>query len=436
MGVDAKTDPERALSRPGRAPLLEAGLFLAVGGSATLLNMIFYVGLVHLAGILPTYAAALSFALVVPFHFLSYARIVFPPERVDRALLVRYVAALALSFALNVGLVGFYWGFMGAQPIPAQVLGLIPAILANYLTFKFFVFRPAIVGLPQLSAATSLNLATAGVSGATTYVAIAAMLIAAGPAPPPEAAAALKSEALRDILDLSGSLPQLLPGVLIKLNAILSGSAPSILIILVTGMIGLAGLLLAYASDRALVRNDAPASQRLAAGLTVLAGVMVLHIATADADTSGGLAHGLIVLGATGAALASSGLIGRLLQPETAVVFCNCALIAMLSGTVGVLVWLMAPVGLVLTRWARSKGGAPPFSFHVLLGAFAIAAGLIAGTTTYWALLFATLIAAAILALDNLRVASSAGQRNAAAIATLCLAVTLSAVAYGAIVWT
>jgi len=433
LGVDAKTDPARPLSPPARALLLEAALFLAVGGSATLLNMIFYVGLVNLAGTLPTYAAALSFALVVPFHFLSYARIVFPPDRFDRALLIRYVLALALSFALNVGLVGIYWGHLGAQPIPAQVLGLIPAILANYLTFKFFVFRSAIVRVPQFAAATVLSLATVSISAITIYAAIAAMLIAAGPAPAPGAAAALKAVALRDILDFSASLPQLLPDLIIKLNAIVSGSAPSILVILVTGMTGLAGLLIAYASDQALLGTHAPASQRLAAGLTVLAGVMVFHIAPADASTSGGLACAFTVLGATGAALASSGLIGRPTQPGTAIVFGISALIAMLSGTAGVLVLLMAPAGLVLTRGSRWPGGASPFGVHVLLAAFAVTASLIAGTPTYQALLFATLIAAAIPALVTL-VEARAGGHTAAAIATLCIALAVSVLAYGAIV--
>lgn len=430
MGVDANTDQTRPSSQPARAPLVEAALFLAVGGSATLLNMIFYAGLVNLAGIKPTYSAALSFVLVVPFHFLSYARIVFPPDRVDVALLVRYVMALILSFALNVGLVGFYWGLLGAEPIPAQVLGLIPAILANYLTFKFFVFRSQSLRLPRLNATNILSLATVGISGITAYAAIVAMLMAAGPAPAPDTVAALRSDALHNILDATAGLSELLPGVVLKLNAILFGSAPSMIVILVTGMIGLKGLILAYASDRALVDRATPPTQRLAAALTVLAGVMVLHIAPADAVLSDGLTHAFIALGATGAALASSSLAGRLMQPVTAAIFVVAATIAVLSGAVGALVWLLAPIGLVVQRSSHPTGPTPFISFIAMLAAFAGAASLLGGTAAYIPLLLATLIAAALPALQ---VMSGRGllPDKTAAIATLCIGLVLAAVVYG-----
>jgi len=412
--------------------LREVALFLAIGGTATLLNMIFYVSLVNLAGVKPTAAAALSFVMVVPFHFISYARVVFPPDRVDLALLIRYVLALGLSFALNVGLVAVYWDWLGFQPLPAQILGLIPAILANYLTFKFFVFRSAPLRMPDVDPATAGLVAVIGISAATLYAAIAAMLMTAGPAPAPAVAAELRTAALGDIL---GTLPdhsQWLPQLIVGLNAILFGSAPSIMAILTTGLIGLAGLLLAAAIVEPMRAGNADLAAILAAGLTALACFMAMHLGWSHFEPTSLIAQALVVLGAVVAALSASGLTGRLTQPSNLAIFAGAALVATLSEAAGAMVWLLAIGGLALAAFRQQTPDAKVQNFIALICAFSAAASLLYGAAAYVPMMSAALLAALGPTLHT-RSARTSTTSHLAAAALISVALLMAAKVYLAI---
>lgn len=430
MAFGVTPAPVSKSRKPARSGLVEAGLFLAVGGTATLLNMIFYAGLVNLAGIKPTIAAAVAFLLVVPFHFVSYSRIVFPPDAFDAALFARYICALALSFTLNVGLVWVYWDQLKFEPLPAQVIALIPAILANYLSFKFFVFRFQKIAVPAGDAGTLMDALTALVAAVTLYAAIAAMLSVPGPGPDAAAAAALKREALQAHFSGVSGVSHLIPELIVRLNAILFASAPSILAILAAGLVGLAGLIIAYVTvELSEDWTKVAAIERLAAALTILAAVMVLRVSTLSPQPYSALDHALVLFAATCGALCASGHLGPLRDPWTLAGFVAAATLATLSDPAGRLVWLIAPAGLVMRYLQKPESNYRSLNFIALLTGFACAALVIFASKDFLAVLAALAISGVVMILGKVTWAEP-NSRWARTTGLLAIALGLGVLAY------
>lgn len=420
-----------------RSPLVEGALFLAVGGTATLANTVIFAGLVHLAGLNPAYSAALAFVFLVPAHFLSYARLVFPPNHLNVSLFVRYLMALALSFALNVGLVAFYWGMLGAEPLPAQVLGLIPAIVANFLSFKFFVFRSDRLVMPPRDAPALLFMIALATSVLAVYAAIAAMLLAVGPAVAETATDPLRGEGQwAAILTWREGHLMIVPNVITYLNNTFLGGAPSLLAILGAGLVGLSGLIAAFVVDRRFQETDAGPLQRLATAATVLASFLGLQLSTGHADPADLLPHQLVVLGASAAALISSGHVGRPAAPLSVAGFTVAGLIASMSFGTGALVWAFPVVLMILHRagWRQTDAAQ---TFCWLLAGFSLLSDLLVqsaeAVAAYRATALAAIACAALVAVQDIslrRFGGPSGGRISVPIALLLISLTIAAMTY------
>ena len=152
--------------------------FLVVGAANTTLNFLLY-SLCIFVGLNPPLSAVVAFVGLIPIHLKAHASFVFRSQ-LDISTVLKSSLSLAISMGLNVGLVTVFWAYLLADPIPAQVLSIGPAVAANYMLLKFFVFSR----FPVLHAVRSvprLPLLTAGVAVLAVYVSVAAILLYTNP---------------------------------------------------------------------------------------------------------------------------------------------------------------------------------------------------------------------------------------------------------------
>ncbi len=350
--------------------------FIIVGVGSTGLNFIIYAVCVSL-GMSPAGAAALAFVILIPFHFKAYSSFVFKSNR-DIAGALRYGLVLAVSMVLNVGLVTFFWAYLLADPLPAQALGLAPAIAANYLLLRYFAFPRA--RQPNRKSATPWAwFAIAGVSALAIYVSVAAMLIYTNPL--------LFADDWRhythyffqrDVIDAifgrENNHLMVIPNLIFLSNYQFLDGRMSNLALANVGLLLAASVLLATGWIKATWRRERSWVEVL--GIVFTWGAVTLFLGAPRTLFWGiGVHNHLVVLGVVGAALFASGIAGSLTRPGPFAGFVSSAAVAATSFTTGAAAWLLAFPGAVANR-------EKPI---VLLAAMGI--GLIGLTATVWPIL-------------------------------------------------
>ena len=130
-------------------------------------------------GLSPPLSAGIAFICLIPIHLKSHSALVFR-SKLDLGAIIRSVVALAISMSLNVGLVAFFWLHLLADPIPAQVLGIAPAVALNYMLLKHFVFSRTPV-IESVRIIPKLQLVIAFVASCAVYLSVAAILLYTNP---------------------------------------------------------------------------------------------------------------------------------------------------------------------------------------------------------------------------------------------------------------
>ena len=325
-------------------------LFVAVGLGVTATNVLLYLAGVYIAGLRPSIAAGIAFILLVPIHFFSYSKIVFRSGSTSFKMIFCYAATLAVSFLLNVGLVDFYWGVLLAEPISALVLSLGPAVLANYVLFKFYVFQPS-AKRNLLSFTTIANLLIIFVAIVAIYLSVASMLLYFH--------SFLFSDDWRLYYDYffrrtffesifgrqNGHL-MIVPNAIFFGNYALFGGRMIVSVLFSVATLGMSGLISALVIVRALKFQNVRPIERIAAASVVL---LLAFLLTAPVTLYWGMGvhNHFTVLGAVGAAFFASGMARPVLFFPG---FLVCAVLASTSFSTGVAVWGLGFAGAVVAR--------------------------------------------------------------------------------------
>ena len=350
--------------------------FIIVGLGNTALNFIIYAVCVSF-GMSPAGAAALAFVTLVPVHFKAYSTFVFRSSG-DIANVLRYGLVLAMSMALNVGLVTFFWAYLLADPLPAQALGLAPAIAANYLLLRYFAF-PKALPPSEISATPWTWFAIAGVSALAIYVSVAAMLIYTNPLLFADdwrhySHYFFQRDAIDAIFGRENKHLMVIPNFIFFSNYQFLDGRMSNLALVNVGLLLAASVLLATGWIKATWRRDR--SWIEVVGIVFIWGAVTLFLGAPRTLFWGiGVHNHLVVLGVVGAALFASGIAGSFTRPGPFAGFVSSAAVAATSFTTGAAAWLLAFPGAVANR-------EKPI---VLLAAMGI--GLIGLTATVWPIL-------------------------------------------------
>jgi putative flippase GtrA len=123
----------------GRSQLVRFGL---VGASGYVINLAVYTASLTLAGVHYELAAFLAFSAAVGNNYVLNRRWTF--ARTGRAVpheAARFLAVSFVGFALNASVL---WLFVesGAEKVPAQVLAVLAAAIANFVLNRTWTFAP------------------------------------------------------------------------------------------------------------------------------------------------------------------------------------------------------------------------------------------------------------------------------------------------------
>ena len=350
--------------------------FIVVGLCNTGLNFIVYVICVWL-GLSPAAAAALAFVILIPVHFKAYSTFVFKSNQ-DIASALRYGLVLAVSMALNVGLVTFFWAYLLADPLPAQALGLAPAIAANYLLLRYFAFSTASPPI-KTSATLWTWFVIAGVSALAIYVSAAAMLIYTNPLLFADdwrhySHYFFQRDAIDAIFGRENKHLMIAPNFIFFSNYLFFDGRMSNLALVNVGLLSAVAVLLGTGWIKATWRQDRSWVEVVA--IFFIWGAVALFLGAPRTQFWGiGVHNHLVVVGVLGAALFASGIAGTLTRPGPLAGFVGSAAVAATSFTTGAAAWLLAFPGVVANR-------EKPI---VLIAAMGI--GLIGLTGTVWPIL-------------------------------------------------
>ncbi|WP_159079883.1 GtrA family protein [Methyloceanibacter sp. wino2] len=329
----------------------EFAYFLLVGATITAANILVYYVLVSVVGLTPGLSAVIAFAILVPPHFLSYAKIVFGHSGVSWSVLFRYVLTLATSCGVNLALVHFYWAVLMADPLPAQALALPVVLATNYLLLKFWVFQ----GQPadQEGSRFSLALVAAIIAALSAYFAMVCMVLYVHPMPIADDWRQLNDYFLRSPMEAifnrqNGHL-LIVPNALMYANQIYLDGRMSNLALVNIGFLGLFGLVAAAAADTTLRHRKAPIDIRLATAAVIIAFPFCL-LQPVTQFWGLGVHNHLAILSTGLAAFAASGLSGRLDRVKTMILFVLAAAIAGTSFSAGVAAWSLGFFGAIATR--------------------------------------------------------------------------------------
>ena len=325
--------------------------FLLVGVGNTALNFVIY-SMCVFSGLSPAWSAAIAFACLIPVYLKAHASFVFN-SKLDVQAGLKCGVALIVSMALNVGLVTFFWTHFFADPIPAQALGLAPAIGANYVLLRYFAFPQTPSNLSSWKRAVP-QLVIAGLAAIAIYVSAAAILLYTNPL--------LFADDWRHYnhyffeRDLVGAIfgrenlhLMILPNFIFLSNYTFFDGRMSNLALVTVGLLSTAAALAAFAWLRATWKPDRQLVEVVSAFL-VWAAILLFLGAPRTLFWGIGIHNHLVVLGAFGAALFASGLAGSLRKPITFVGFIGFATIASTSFTTGSAVWMLGFLGAVLNR--------------------------------------------------------------------------------------
>lgn len=137
------------MPRPGTERLREVGLFLVVGGAASLVHLAIAVLLVEIAGARPWQANIGAFLCALPVSYLGHSYLTFTARRngrasaVSRATLTRFTLLALVGFSLNQASVVVFAELLGL-PFRAVMLATIVAIAAlQFVLGKLWAFNGA-----------------------------------------------------------------------------------------------------------------------------------------------------------------------------------------------------------------------------------------------------------------------------------------------------
>ena len=324
--------------------------FLFVGSVNTALNFFIY-SICIFFGLSPAWSAAIAFASLIPVSFKAHSSFVFNSS-LSVPVILKCSVALTISMVFNIGLVTFFWTHLLADPIPAQVLGLAPAVVVNYILLKYFVFPNRSTAVRRKEAA--IPWAIIFTAAIVAYVSAAAILLYTNPF--------LFSDDWRHYnhyffeRDLVGAIfgrenlhLMILPNIIFLSNHVFFDSRMSNLALVNVGLLSTAGALAAFAWLQATWKPDRRMVEVLGA---ILVGVAILLFLGAPRKLFWGMGvhNHLVVLGTFGAALFVSGLVGSLRKPRNFIGFVGFATIASTSFTTGSAVWMLGFLGAVVNR--------------------------------------------------------------------------------------
>lgn len=335
------------------SPLIEGALFLVTGLGITVLNLIFYLGFIHLLGLSPPVAAILSFICATPPHFISYSKLVFRTKG-GKGTFWRYGLTLLISCFLNVVVLSFFWAWLLADPLPAQLLGLIIAVLSNYLLLKFFVFRHSFDWGRDSRAQIALNLTALIIGFAAIYISFLAISLYTAP----ELFADdwrhyrdyfLDKSYLSALLDRQNGHPMIFPNIVMYHNLWLFGGQMSTLAIVNLTLFALAGAGMGYTLYRIAISFNFGLSTALA---MFVSGLVVFYLLSAPNVQFWGLPlhNHAVMAAAVLSVLFASGTLGRLDRPSIFLGWFFFALIAAGSFSTGASVALLGVIGATLNR--------------------------------------------------------------------------------------
>ena len=323
--------------------------FFVVGVANTALNFLLF-SLCIYVGLSPPLSAVVAFVGLVPVHVKAHASFVFRSQ-LDISTVLKFSLSLAVSMGLNAGLVTVFWAYLLADPIPAQLLSVGPAVAANYMLLKFFVFsrRPA---LHSVRSVPKLPLLTVGVAVLAVYVSVAAILLYTNPF--------LFSDDWRHynhyfferdlwtaILGRENGHLMVLPNIIFLLNYTWFDGRMSNLALTSVALLSAAGLLVAISLLKATPTKRQYPIALLCVFLTCEA--MLLFLGAPRTLFWGmGVHNHLVVLGVVGAAFFAAGMAGSLRNPLPALGFVTFATIASTSFTTGAAAWLLGFAGVML----------------------------------------------------------------------------------------
>ena len=323
--------------------------FLVVGAANTTLNFLLY-SLCIFVGLNPPLSAVVAFVGLIPIHLKAHASFVFRSQ-LDISTVLKSSLSLAISMGLNVGLVTVFWAYLLADPIPAQVLSIGPAVAANYMLLKFFVFSR----FPVLYAVRSvprLPLLTAGVAVLAVYVSVAAILLYTNPF--------LFSDDWRHynhyfferdlwtaIFGRENGHLMILPNLIFLVNYTYFDGRMSNLALTSVALLTAAGLLVAISLLKATrIRRQYPTLC-----VFLICEAMLLFLGAPVSLFWGmGVHNHLVVLGVAGAAFFAAGMAGPLRNPLPALGFITFATVASTSFTTGAAAWLLGFIGVLASR--------------------------------------------------------------------------------------
>jgi len=262
------------------------------------------------------------------------------------------IALVSINFLINIGLVTFYWRVLLAEPIAAQLLALVPVIVANSFLLNYFVFRSDEIERPKASA--FLNFGPICIAGLALYIAVAAMLLYISPV--------MFADDWRHYDDyffnrsFAGSIfgrqnghLMFLPNLVFYGNYMYLGGKTVVLAVVNVIALGLSAWISAWVVDRGLAIYRIQLLERLGVAFIILAIFSVLA-APSSQFLSMGVHNHLAVLGAVGAAWLASDLISRNKQ---AWIFTGFVLFALLSSTsfsTGSSAWALGFAGAVISK--------------------------------------------------------------------------------------
>lgn len=119
--------------------------YVTAGGLAALLHLVVLVGLVELAGFLPTPASAIGFCMAVMANYWLQYHWTFAAAGPHRVVFVRYVLVTLAGLGINTGL---FWYLLNEIELPyliAQVLAIGVVVLFNYSVNLTYTFSNSVV---------------------------------------------------------------------------------------------------------------------------------------------------------------------------------------------------------------------------------------------------------------------------------------------------
>lgn len=332
---------------------MESALFLLTGVTITTLTIVLYLGFIHLLALTPPIAATLAFICVTPPHFLAYSKFVFKSDT-DKGTYWRYGFALLISFFLNVFVLSFFWAYLLADPLPAQLLGIIVAVVSSYLLLKFFVFRHGIDWGHDSRAQIALNIVALIIGFLAVYISF--LVIALYTAPElfnddwrHYHDYFLDKSYLAALLDRQNGHLMIFPNFVLYHNYTFFGGHMSTLAVVNLTLHAIAGGGVGYSLYRLAVQRGFGTST---AFVLLMCGLVTFYLLTAPNAQFWGLPlhNHAVIAAAVLSLLFVSGTLGSLDRPYVFVGWFAFALIAAGSFSTGASVAVMGGVGAILNR--------------------------------------------------------------------------------------